>query len=82
MTRAPKVESDVDLGLAAGKDCPVNIKTGMFTLVEGLIVTRDPPLALANPRYPKVRLGFGHSAMAPAEIIIKRITGKWLCLPW
>jgi hypothetical protein len=46
----------------------------LYAVVEGLIVTRNPPLALTLKSNPNVRLGFGQSAVAPAAIIVKRIS--------
>lgn len=48
----------------------------VYADVEGLIVTRNPPLALVwkNLGGENIRIGFGHLGQAPAEIIVKLIS--------
>ncbi len=46
----------------------------LYATVEGLIVTRRPPMALALKANPKVTQGFGHMGLAPAAIIVKRVS--------
>jgi hypothetical protein len=45
----------------------------VVVVVEGLVVTRDPPMALVARRDDSERVGFGHLGMAPAMLIIKRV---------
>ncbi|MCC7152990.1 MAG: hypothetical protein IT161_00365 [Bryobacterales bacterium] len=52
-----------------------NPKTqGLHAVVEGLVITRSPPFALVSRSDPAKRIGFGHTGMAPAMIVIKRIS--------
>jgi len=46
----------------------------LYAVVEGLVVTRRPPFALVSRSDPTKRTGFGHIGMAPAMIVIKRIS--------
>ncbi len=52
-----------------------DIKTQkVYAVVEGLIVTRDPPWALVARNDPTNRVGFGHMGMAPAMIVVKHVS--------
>ena len=46
----------------------------MYATVEGLLVTRQPPLQLVLKKNPTVRYGFGHLAQAPALIVVKQVS--------
>jgi hypothetical protein len=50
------------------------INPKIYATVEGLIVTRDPPLKLAYPSKPGQPFGFGHLGMAPALMVVKRVS--------
>lgn len=55
-------------------DARHGINPRLYVTLEGLIVTRDPPLALVLKNNPKVRLGFGPTGLALAAIIVKGIS--------
>ena len=50
------------------------INPKIYATVEGLIVTRDPPLKLVSPLRPTQAFGFGHLNMAPAMMVVKRVS--------
>jgi hypothetical protein len=50
------------------------INPKIYATVEGLIVTRDPPLKLAYPSRPDQPFGFGHLGMALALMVVKRVS--------
>ncbi len=43
-------------------------------IVEGFVLTNDPPLALVSERNPKITFGFGHEGGAPAAMVVKRLS--------
>jgi hypothetical protein len=45
----------------------------LYVTIEGLLVTKKPPLNLVVMRNPPQRMGFGPEGAAPAEIIVKRL---------
>lgn len=74
--RGPKVAFDTDKvsskSLEQALASPGSKTQDLYGEIEGLIVTRQPPLALIGRN--GAPIGFGHLGIAPAQIIVKQIS--------